>query len=240
MTLLELLNKAPGANTAVILPESQTRITYDSLREQVAAAADTFASAGIQPGDRVAMALPNSLETIVCFLAASIAGTAAPLNAAYRHDEFLFYLEDTSAKLLILPPDGVDEARRAAVERNIPIMMTSLEAGTVRFSPSPAGRTAAPPDPDNVALILHTSGTTGTPKRVPLRHRNLAVSAQNIANTYKLNEIDIALVVMPLFHVHGLMASTLATLLCGGTIVVPEKFNPLSFRRTVRDYHPTW
>src|SRR5439155_1580123 len=102
-----------------------------------------FTSAGIEPGYRVAMALPNGLETIVCFLAASIAGTAAPLNAAYRHDEFAFYLEDTDAKLLILPPDGADEARRAAAEKNVPI-------------------------------------------------------------------------------------------------TVPEKFNPLSFWRTVRDYHPTW
>lgn len=240
MTLLELLNKAPGANTAVIVPESGTRITYDSLRQQVTAAADVFISAGIEPGNRVAIALPNGLESIVCFLAASIAGTAAPLNAAYRHDEFVFFLEDTDAKILILPPDGAGEARRAASERNVPVMITSVEAGEVRFSPSPARRTSAPPQPDDVALILHTSGTTGRPKRVPLRHRHLAVSAENIANTYRLAPDDVALTVMPLFHVHGLMASTLATLLTGGTIVVPEKFNPLSFWRTVRDYRPTW
>jgi len=240
MTLLELLNKAPGSSTAIILPESGVRLTYNSLREQVAAAADIFTSAGIEPGYRVAMALPNGLETIVCFLAASIAGTAAPLNAAYRHDEFAFYLEDTDAKLLILPPDGADEARRAAAEKNVPIMMTSVEGGEVRFSPSPAGRTAGAPRPDDIALILHTSGTTGRPKRVPLRHRNMAVSAENIANTYKLTASDVALTVMPLFHVHGLMASTLATLLSGGTMTVPEKFNPLSFWRTVRDYQPTW
>jgi acyl-CoA synthetase (AMP-forming)/AMP-acid ligase II len=240
MTLLELLNKAPGTNTAVVLPETGARITYDSLRKQVAAAADTFVSAGIEPGSRVAMALPNGLETIVCFLAASMAGTAAPLNPAYRHDEFAFYLEDTDAKLLILPPDGADEARRAAAERNVPMMTTRIEGAEVRFSPSPGGRTANSPGPDDVALILHTSGTTGRPKRVALRHRNLAASAENIANCYKLTPNDIALTVMPLFHVHGLMASTLAPLLTAGTIVVPEKFNPLSFWRTARDYQATW
>src|SRR5262249_30925698 len=223
-----------------ILPESGARITYGSLRNQVAAAANTFVSAGIEPGSRVAMALPNGLEMIVCFLAASIAGTAAPLNAAYRHDEFIFYLEDTDARLLILPPDGVDEARRAAVERNVPILITRIEAGEVRFSPSPAGRTASPPRSDDVALILHTSGTTGRPKRVPLRHRNMTASAENIANTYKLSPNDVSLAVMPLFHVHGLLASTLATLLTGGTVVLPEKFNPLSFWRTAGDYSPTW
>src|SRR3989454_6807423 len=108
MTLLELLNKARATDTAIVLRERGIRITYDSLRSQVAAAADTLTSAGTGPGSRVAIALPNGLETIVCFLAASIAGTAAPLNLAYRHDEFAFYLEDTEAKLFILPPQGAD------------------------------------------------------------------------------------------------------------------------------------
>ena len=241
MTLLDLLNKAPGKNTAVTLPENGTHITYDLLRQQVTAAANVFASAGIGPGDRVAMALPNGLEAIVSFLAASAAGTAAPLNLAYRHDEFAFFLGDTDAKLLVLPPEGGEEARRAAAEKNIPILAAEADAaGAVHFNPASKGRTAQPPQPDDVALILHTSGTTGQPKRVPLKHRNLAVSAENIAKTYNLGPDDAALTVMPLFHVHGLMASVLGTLLTGGAIVVPEKFNPLSFWRTVREYRTTW
>ncbi len=241
MTLLELLHRPPGETTAVVLPERGIRITYDSLRRQVAAAADVFASAGIGNAARVAMALPNGLETIVCFLGASVAGTAAPLNPAYRHDEFVFFLEDTDAKLLVLPPAGADEARRAAAERGVPILAADVDPeGTVRFFPASTGRTAGPPQPDDVALILHTSGTTGRPKRVPLRHRNLAVSAENIARTYQLTANDVAMTVMPLFHVHGLLASTLATLLTGGTMVVPEKFNPLSFWRTVRECRATW
>ena len=241
MTLLELLHRPPGETTAVVLPERGIRITYDSLRRQVAAAADIFASAGIGNAARVAMALPNGLETIVCFLGASVAGTSAPLNPAYRHDEFVFFLEDTDAKLLVLPPAGADEARRAAAERGVPILDADVDPeGTVRFFPTSTGRTAGPPQQDDVALILHTSGTTGRPKRVPLRHRNLAVSAENIAQTYQLTANDVAMTVMPLFHVHGLLASTLATLLTGGTMVVPEKFNPLSFWRTVRECRATW
>jgi len=241
MTLLDLLNKAPGSDIAVILPETGTRVTYDALRRQVAAAADIFTSAGIGSGGRIAMALPNGLETLVCFLAASTAGTAAPLNPAYRHDEFAFFLEDTEAKLFVLPPEGMDEARRAAAEGNIPVLAADLDAaGAVRFSPAPSGRTASAPQREDVALVLHTSGTTGRPKRVPLKHRNLAASAENIAATYKLTPNDLALTVMPLFHVHGLVASTLATLFSGGTIIIPDKFNPLSFWRSVRDYRATW
>jgi acyl-CoA synthetase (AMP-forming)/AMP-acid ligase II len=241
-TLLDLIHQAPGKATAVILPESGIRITYDNLRAQVAAVADAFANAGIKPGDRVAMSLPNGLDTIVCFLAASVAGTAAPLNPGYRYDEFAFYLDDTHAKLLVVPPSGGDEARRAAGGK-VPVLTAEVDgAGTVQLSPSPGsqGRSAGAPDPDAIALVLHTSGSTGRPKRVPLRHRNLAVSAENIVKTYNLGAGDVALIAMPLFHVHGLVASTLATLLSGGTVLVPPKFNPLSFWRTVRDYRATW
>jgi acyl-CoA synthetase (AMP-forming)/AMP-acid ligase II len=240
MTLLDLLNQAPGSNTAVILPETGMRVSYDSLRRQVAKAADTFRSAGIEPGDRISTVLPNSLEALVCFLAAAIAGTAAPLNPVYCYDEFAFYLDDTSAKLLIVPPGTADEARRAGGDR-IPILEVDLdENGFVRLSPSPAGKAAGEPGPDDFALVLHTSGTTGRPKRVPLRHRNLCVSTQNIAQTYKLEAADVALTVMPLFHVHGLVASALSTLLTGGAVVLPQKFNPLAFWRTVREHRATW
>jgi acyl-CoA synthetase (AMP-forming)/AMP-acid ligase II len=240
-TLLEVIQQAPGSATAVILPEQGIKVSYSQLREQVQSVADAFASAGIATGDRVAMSLPNGLDTIVCFLAASVAGTAAPLNPGYRYDEFLFYLEDTNAKLLVVPPQGADEARRAAAERKVPVITAEVTAdGRVQLSPSPKGKTAAPPDPDAIALVLHTSGSTGRPKRVPLRHRNLAVSSQNIVGTYNLGPDDVALVAMPLFHVHGLVASTLSTLRSGGSVVVPSKFNPLSFWRTVRDNRATW
>jgi len=103
-----------------------------------------------------------------------------------------------------------------------------------------SGRPFTPPSTDDVALVLHTSGSTGRPKRVPLSHANLSISAGNIARHYALGPDDVAMCVMPLFHVHGLVASTLATLGSGGTVVVPAKFNPLSFWRVARDHGMTW
>ena len=236
-----LQHAAPGNHTAVILPEAGIRITYDSLREQVMTMADALAALGIGRQDRVATVLPNGLPAIVSFLAGSIAGTAAPLNPGYRLDEFNFYLEDTSARLLLCPPDGAPEARRAA-EGKIPVHSIQMdETGFVRIVDALShGHSAEGPAPDDVALVLHTSGSTGRPKRVPIRHRNIAASAKNIVETYGLSSTDVALCAMPLFHVHGLVASTLSTLLSGGTIVVPAKFNPLSFWRAVRDNNVTW
>src|SRR5258706_6392340 len=100
-TLLELIHIAPAEPTAIILPEAGIRVTYKQLRDQVTEMADALTALGIQRGDRVATYLPNGLPAIVSFLAASVAGTAAPLNPGYREDEVSFYLEDTAAKVLL-------------------------------------------------------------------------------------------------------------------------------------------
>jgi acyl-CoA synthetase (AMP-forming)/AMP-acid ligase II len=240
-TLLGLIAAIPADQTAIILPEQNLRITYGGLRQQVTAFAEALAAHGIGRGDRVGMALPNGLPTIVAFLAAGEAGTAAPLNPAYKEDEFRFYLEDTSAKVLLLPPTGADDARRAAEACHVPVLSVDIDAnGTVTLDGKTGGRPYAPPDIDDVALILHTSGSTGRPKRVPLKHRNLAISAHNVAESYALTSKDVSMCVMPLFHVHGLVASTLGTLATGGAVIVPGKFNPLSFWNVVRDHGATW
>jgi acyl-CoA synthetase (AMP-forming)/AMP-acid ligase II len=239
-TLLDVLHFA-DSHTAIVVPELGIHVTYDSLRQQVLTMANALASAGIRRGDAVAIALPNGLPAIVSFLAASIAGTAAPLNPAYPYEEFHFFLGDTNARILLCPLVGAEFVRTAAKDRNVPVFSVEMnEHGDVSMVGAPSGATATAPAPDDIALVLHTSGSTGRPKRVPLRHFNLAVSSANIANTYALTEEDVALCIMPLFHIHGLIGSTMATLLTGGTVVVPTKFNALSFWRTVRENRVTW
>jgi acyl-CoA synthetase (AMP-forming)/AMP-acid ligase II len=239
-TLLGLLDASPSEQTAIILPEQNIRVSYAQLRDQVRDFAEALVASGISRGDRVGMALPNGLPTIVAFLAASEAGTAAPLNPGYKEEEFRFFLEDTNARVLLLPAEGADEARRAAGDR-VPIFTVEMDAtGRVSLSGVSSRRAYNAPDVNDVALILHTSGSTGRPKRVPLTHANLSISARNVARSYALSEADVSLCVMPLFHVHGLVASTLGTLATGGTVVVPSKFNPLSFWRVARDYGATW
>ncbi len=239
-TIPALLEQAPAENIAVILPDSGIRVTYGQLREQVTEVADALASMGIQHNDRVATYLTNGLPAIVSFLGASVAGTAAPLNPGYREDEVNFYLEDTNAKVLLCPADATP-ARNAAAARGVPVYSIAMDAsGHVRIEGAPGGKKATPPSPDDAALILHTSGSTGRPKRVPILHRNIAASVRNIVAHYELSPGDVSMCVMPLFHVHGLVASTLSTLASGGTVVVPGKFSPLSFWRVIRDTKATW
>jgi len=240
--LNQLLEQGSGDDVAVVVPGGAS-LTYSKLREQVAFVAEALARLGLGRGDRIALVLPNSAESIVLFLAAATTGTAAPLNAAYKEDEFRFYLEDIEARALVVPP-GQGEAARRAAPAGAAMVEASLDSSgrMVLESPAPrdASRSAAGPAEDDVALVLHTSGTTSRPKLVPLRQRNLFFSAQNIARTYGLAPDDVALCVMPLFHIHGLMASTMATFSSGGTVVVPPKFDPMTFWPAAHAHGATW
>src|ERR1019366_6339296 len=152
-TLLDVLHFA-DSHAAIAVPELEVVVTYESLRQQVLAMADALASAGIRSGDRVAIALPNGLPAIVCFLAASIAGTAAPLNPAYPYEEFVFFLRDTDARLLLCPPVGAEFVRAAASDLKIPIFPVEMsEEGNVQLVGAPTGVSAAEPTADDIALI---------------------------------------------------------------------------------------
>ncbi len=241
-TLDEALRRGDAKSPAIVVPGGP-RLTYAQLREQVASAADGLARLGLGREDRIALVLPNSVETIVLFLAAASAGTAAPLNPAYKEDEFQFYLEDTAARALVVPPGGGEAARRALPPGVLLVEASLDESGrvvlesTARRHPS---RSAHVPHGDDVALVLHTSGTTSRPKLVPLRQRNLAFSAENIAFTYGLTPEDAAMCVMPLFHIHGLMASTMATFVSGGTVIVPPGFDAMTFWPAAAEHGATW
>jgi oxalate---CoA ligase len=240
MKIRDLLEQADSSHTAIRTETNS--LTYAALGGLVDSLARALSDFGLREGDRIAIALPNGLEVIAMFLAASTVATAAPLNPAYTVEEFKFYLEDTQARALIVPSDSAKEARTAALETNVAIIeCTAGEGGDIQLSMNgQLSRAEEAAGSKDIALILHTSGTTSRPKRVPLAHANLLTSAQNVANTYQLTAEDVSLCVMPLFHVHGLVASTLATFRSGGTVVVPSKFNPLSFWTTVREHGATW
>jgi acyl-CoA synthetase (AMP-forming)/AMP-acid ligase II len=234
-----------GANDqpALVVPNGPT-LTYRSLRLLIQQGMDELEACGVEQGDRVALALPNGPEAVVLFLAAAMVGAAAPLNPAYKEDEFRFYLEDTRATALVVLPGEGDAARRALPPGAILIEAGIDENGGLRLTSHSGHGTRrgrdGTPSADDVALVLHTSGTTSRPKLVPLRHRNLLASINHIAATYQLGPEDVSLCVMPLFHVHGLLASVLATLHTGGTVIVPRRFNPASVCALASEYGATW
>jgi len=180
------------------------------------------------------------------FLSVASGATTAPLNPNYRKPEFDFYLDDLGAKALLVAEDSDSPALESAAELGIEVLRLSVEdgapAGTFELSGSPS-RTAASrgfAGPDDVALVLHTSGTTSRPKIVPLLHRNVCASSGNIGKTLRLTDEDRCLNVMPLFHIHGLMAPVLSSMRAGATVFCTPGFNALRFFAWMKDARPTW
>jgi acyl-CoA synthetase (AMP-forming)/AMP-acid ligase II len=213
------------------------------LDQQIERLAEQLRSAGLRPGDCVAMVLPNGLEFLVIFLAIAKTGLiAAPLNPAYKINELRIFFEDIQPRAIIA--DGSNSAViEAAAGRASPIWPSYVESsGTVGLKgvPQLSRSTLGNPAGDDFALLLHTSGTTSRPKGVPLTHTNVLRSALNIASHYELTSADRSLVVMPLFHGHGLIGAVLATLASGGAAIVPPRFSASQFWGVFRKHGATW
>ncbi len=243
-TTLKALIAPHSGNLPAIGAPGRDWLTYDGLRELAAEASKRLNGFGIGAGDRVAIVLPNGPEMATAFIAVSQAATAAPLNPAYREDEYAFYLEDLKAKALLVQ-DGYDgPALSAAQALGVPIIRLTVPggsaAGVFTLSSEMTGKALAVPTADDVALILHTSGTTSRPKIVPLLHSNVAASARHVQASLALCPDDRCMNVMPLFHIHGLIAAVAASLASGASIWCAPGFDALKFFGWMKDAKPTW
>ena len=241
-----LLRAGAPDDTAFSAPH-RPDLTYARLRRHVEATVAALNELGIGRGDRVAIVLPNGPEMASAFVAISAGAATAPLNPAYRQPEFEFYLSDLGAKALVVAEGDDSPARDAADALGIRILEIAHDpadpAGTFHFASEPASAPAARPGmatPDDIALLLHTSGTTSRPKLVPLLHRNVCATAEHIRRTLRLEPADRCLNVMPLFHIHGLMACVLSTLHAGGSVCCAPGFNALRVFAWLADADPTW
>ncbi len=203
---------------------------------------------GIGRGDRVGIVLPNGPEAATSFLGVACTCTAAPLNPAYKAEEFEFYLSDLKPRAVIARHAEASPVREVAASLGIPMIeLVPEEAGaagrfrldTAAMPPAEAARPGTA-GPEDVALVLHTSGTTARPKIVPLTNANLAASAGHIAHTLRLAPGDACLNIMPLFHIHGLIAATLSSLAAGAAVCCTPGFNAFKFAEWIGEVRPTW
>jgi oxalate---CoA ligase len=240
--------KAGADDAPALNAPGGTALRYRDLRALVGDVAKSLASQGIGPGDRVGIVLDNGPEMAAAFLSIGSAATAAPLNPTYRADEFEFYLTDLNAKLLVVAAGKDSPAVAVAQKLGVPIarLTPHPDRGAGTFSLTYEGGSAAhavpvrAATPDDIALVLHTSGTTSRPKIVPLAHKNIAASASNIRSTLALTANDRGLVIMPLFHIHGLIAALSAPLSAGGEVCCSPGFNALKFFSWLDEVKPTW
>jgi acyl-CoA synthetase (AMP-forming)/AMP-acid ligase II len=247
-TVTALLDAGAPDSTALSTPGGRP-LTYRGLRELAAQTLAALNACGVGRNDRVAIVLDNGPEMAAAFVCISAGATAAPLNPVYRAEEFEFYLTDLNAKILIIERGKASPAVEVAAKLNIPIVRLAAAqdkgAGTFTLE-FPEGLALSKTDkpgpaaPDDIALVLHTSGTTSRPKIVPLAHRNVCASARHVRQTLALTEADRGLNIMPLFHIHGLIAGTLAPLSAGGEVCCTNGFNALRFFSWMGEVRPTW
>jgi acyl-CoA synthetase (AMP-forming)/AMP-acid ligase II/thioesterase domain-containing protein len=239
--LLESAAARFGPSPAILAPGREP-MTFRALADQTERLARGLRGAGIGAADRVAVVLPNGPEMAAAFLAVAASAGCAPLNPNYTRPDFEFYLRDLRAKAVLADPSTPPPALEAAQALSIPVLTLRrlARAGEFALPGDGAGRAAGWPECDHIALLLHTSGTTSRPKLVPLSSANLAASAANIAGALALTPADRCLNIMPLFHIHGLMAAVLASVDAGASVVSTDGVYAGRFFDWMREFRPTW
>lgn len=247
-TIFELLHAGAGGDLALMAPE-RPAATCDGLRAHVERTVAGLRERGLGRGDRVAIVLPGGPEAAGAFLSVAAGAVAAPLNPAYTENEFAFCMADLRAKAVLVTEGSDSPARSAAASLGMDVLEMRVRSDDPAGTFGLAGATdeaaerrggAAQPRPNDTALLLHTSGTTSRPKLVALLQRNVCASALHVRDSLALAPGDRCLNVMPLFHVHGLVACVLASLAAGASVYCAPGFNALKFFRWMDDCVPTW
>jgi len=229
-----------------LLAPDRRPLTFAGLRAQVLRTRAALNAAGIGRGDRVALALPNGPEMMSAFVAVACSATCAPLNPAYPEAQFDFLLRDLRAQMLVLPAGVPSPARAAAEDLGLPVAELSVPegacAGEFELEAPTIGvaRRPGPAQPEDLGLVLHTSGTTSRPKLVPLAHGKLVLASLAGRERFRLTPADRLLAIMPLFHVHGLVGCVLYPLFSGGSVAAAPGFDAPCFFDWVARFCPTW
>src|SRR5260221_2714226 len=246
-TIVGQLQSGHPDAAAVGTPDSLA-LSWQGLRDLCERTLDALSAMGIGRGDRVAIVLRNGPGMAPAFVCRAAGVATAPLNPGYSEDEFKFSLGDLRPSALVVEA-GVDSpSRTVAASLGIPVveLHTEREKGAGCFRPeAPAGLRGRARQPgagraEDLALLLHTSGTTARPKLVPLTQLNLTSSARNVATALELTPGDLCLNIMPLFHIHGLVAGVLASMAAGAQTCITGGFNALRFFHWLEEIRPTW
>ena len=249
-TVFDLLKAIQNPTSVALSAPNRPDLTYQGLLDLIESSIVSLTKLGIGRNDRVAIVLPNGPEMAGAFITIAAVATSAPLNPNYRSEEYRFYLTDLKAKALVVKKDSNSPSIEVANELGIPVIRLhvskTMAAGEFDIVADKGLQNTGSPyfsglaQVDDVGLVLHTSGTTSKPKLVPLSQRNLVASALNISRTLALVPTDRSLNIMPLFHIHGLIAVILSSLASGASIYCTPGFNALKAFKWFADFKPTW
>ena len=229
-------------NNVALTSENSPPLLYKDLKSFVNKIASQLAGNGISNKDRAAIVLPNGPFMASSFLTLSSYMSAAPLNPSYKTNEYEFYLKDLNPKIVIVEPNSSNEVVGVAKNLNIPVceMKIKKDDPSGLFNLFDIESEYQLPEENDEGLVLHTSGTTSRPKIVPLTNKNIYSSAENISKSLNLSEADHCLNIMPLFHIHGLIAILAASIKSGASVCASNGFNALKFLELAKSEKITW
>ena len=258
LTIKDLLLRANSDRIAIQSTSPSNKfITYGNLIKIINKTRIVLCALDIgsdRPYTNIALVIKDGPKMASMFLAiaSNPLCVACPLNPSYTKDEFIFYFRDLNIKTVITEKNTSESLLLAAKEAAVNVLYLDDITGEIIFDGRVDAESCEPQQDkyammaenfsdNDIALILHTSGTTTRPKMVPLTHKNLIASAHNISQTLNLESVDKCLNIMPLFHIHGLVAGLLAVLYQSGTSIIPNSgFNALSFFKWLDETKPSW
>ncbi len=222
--------------------EISTKLNYKDLKSFIDKISKQLAGNGLSNKDRAAIVLPNGPYMASSFLAISSYMSAAPLNPSYKSEEYEFYIKDLNPKIVLVEKNSenpvVDVAKKLKIE--LCEINPEKDGPSGIFNIYEKESEYSLPDENDEALVLHTSGTTSRPKIVPLTNKNIFSSAENISKSLNLSKNDHCLNIMPLFHIHGLIAILASSMKAGASVCASNGFNAIKFLDMAKSEKITW
>ena len=241
-TVRALIDRQVGAQPDAVYAtdgEGQHPLHYGELARSCGRVATQLIALGAQPGDTIALVMPNGLNTLRLLLGAMHGGWCVnPINLLSQPEQMRYVLMHSDCKVVIVSPEWEAPVRKllADIERPVALWVSPPDGDNL---PQAATETPAP-DPQALALLMYTSGTTGQPKGVMLSHANLLANAQAISREHGLTQSDRVLAVMPLYHINAFAVTMLAPLAHGGSLAMPPKFSAARFWSQAISSGCTW
>lgn len=245
-----------------------TAVTFGTLRERCRALEARFRGAGLRPGDVVSVFMGNGTQTATLLLGAMYSGLIAhPLNLLCQPSQLGYIVAHSDSRMIFVCDETIEAliaarntVREQEAKRDVALVGTApnevelpaLPALEAALAEAQGGHDAtvdatsadaaglSPVQPDSIALLMYTSGTTGAPKGVLLSHRNLLANARNISLEHRLGAEDRVLASLPLYHINGLVVTLLAPLYHAGSVVMAPRFSARTFWRDVARSGCTW
>lgn len=240
MNLASILESHPAGSPAII--SRGTTYSYGDLRERVAAVRGALDGLGVGKGDRVALLCGNTVEFVVAYFACLGRGiVCVPLNPTAPAPEVQRELAVVGARAVVVAPSAVagwSGVDRSALPHLAHVISTTSELKDALIFDDLTTRSAAPIvelEPDDLAIMLFTSGTAGSPKAAMLSHGNLQSNLDQLSKVRKLDGTDAVYGVLPLFHIFGLNVVLAYSLMRGSSVVLVERFDPMTAVETIRD-----